>query len=76
MFQGMEYIYTVYQEKAFPKAAEEAVHLSHSPPKRHRKRVEGAHRLSYFDRSTKPLTLTEFGKRYISSNGTNHLRRT
>ena len=66
MFQGMEYIYTVYQEKSFSKAARK-LFISQPSLSATVKRVEEHIGYPIFDRSTKPLTLTEFGKRYISS---------
>ena len=57
MFQGMEYIYEVYKEKSFSKAAA-ALFISQPSLSANVKRVE--HRIGYpiFDRSTKPLQLT------------------
>lgn len=66
MFQGMEYIYTVYQEKSFSKAARK-LFISQPSLSATVKRIEEHMGYPIFDRSTKPLTLTEFGKRYISS---------
>jgi len=66
MFQGMEYIYTVYQEKSFSKAARK-LFISQPSLSATVKRIEEHIGYPIFDRSTKPLTLTEFGKRYISS---------
>ena len=60
MFQGMEYVYEVYLEKSFSKAAEK-LFISQPSLSANVKRVE--HHIGYpiFDRSTKPLSLTECG---------------
>ena len=66
MFQGMEYVYQVYLEKSFSKAAEK-LFISQPSLSANVKRVE--HKIGYpiFDRSTKPLSLTECGAQYIKS---------
>lgn len=66
MFQGMEYMYVVYEEKSFSKAAKR-LFISQPSLSATVKRIE--ERLGYpvFDRSSKPLKLTEFGKKYIDS---------
>ena len=66
MFQGMEYIYTVYQEKSFSKAAA-ALFISQPSLSANVKRVENRIGYPIFDRSTKPLQLTEVGKHYIQA---------
>ena len=55
MFQGMEYIYTVYQEKSFSKAARK-LFISQPSLSATVKRVEEHIGYPIFDRSTKPLT--------------------
>ena len=65
MFQGMEYIYEVYKEKSFSKAAA-ALFIS-QPSLSANVNVWKPYWLSYFDRSTKPLQLTEVGKHYIQA---------
>ena len=66
MFQGMEYMYAVYEEKSFSKAAKR-LFISQPSLSATVKRVE--ERLGYpvFDRSCKPLKLTEFGEQYIAA---------
>ena len=62
MFQGMEYIYEVYKEKSFSKAAA-ALFISQPSLSANVKRVENRIGYPIFDRSTKPLQLTEVGKK-------------
>lgn len=66
MFEGMEYIYEVYKEGSFSKAAKN-LFISQPSLSASVKRIE--ERLGYplFDRSTKPLRLTEFGEKYVES---------
>ena len=66
MFEGMDYIYEVYKEGSFSKAAKN-LFISQPSLSASVKRIED--RLGYpiFDRSTKPLRLTEFGAKYIES---------
>ena len=64
MFQGMEYVYAVYQEKSFSRAAEK-LFISQPSLSANVKRVEQQVGYPIFDRSTKPLTLTECGRQYI-----------
>ncbi len=66
MFHGMEYVYSVYKEKSFSKAAEKFF-ISQPSLSANVKRVEKAIGYPIFDRSTKPLGLTEPGKRYIEA---------
>ena len=66
MFQGMEYIYEVYKEKSFSKAAA-ALFISQPSLSANVKRVENRIGYPIFDRSTKPLQLTEVGKHYIQA---------
>ena len=66
MFQGMEYVYEVYKEKSFSKAARK-MFISQPSLSANVKRVEQKLGYPIFDRSTKPLELTEFGKNYIRS---------
>lgn len=64
MFDNMDYIYEVYKEGSFSKAARN-LYISQPSLSASVKRVED--RLGYpiFDRSTKPLRLTEVGSRYV-----------
>lgn len=64
MFQGMEYVYEVYKEKSFSKAAAN-LFISQPSLSANVRRVENRIGYPIFDRSTKPLSLTECGKQYI-----------
>lgn len=66
MFQGMEYVYAVYKEKSFSRAAEK-LFISQPSLSANVKRVEKNVGYSIFDRSTKPIGLTEAGKKYIQT---------
>lgn len=64
MFQGMEYVYAVYKAKSFSKAAKE-LFISQPSLSASIKRIEKKIGYPIFDRSTKPLQLTEYGESYI-----------
>lgn len=64
MFRGMEYVYAVYQEKSISRAAERLC-ISQPSLSANIKRVEGKVGYPLFDRSTKPISLTECGEQYI-----------
>lgn len=66
MFQGMKYVYAVYQEKSFSKAAEK-LFISQPSLSANVKREEEIVGYPIFDRSTKPVSLTEPGARYIQA---------
>jgi DNA-binding transcriptional LysR family regulator len=66
MFQGMEYVYAVYQEKNFSKAAAK-LYISQPSLSANIKRIEKKIGYPLFDRSTKPLSLTECGEQYIAA---------
>ncbi|MCI8895835.1 MAG: LysR family transcriptional regulator [Lachnospiraceae bacterium] len=66
MFQGMEYVYEVYTEKSFSRAAQK-LFISQPYLSAAVKRVEKKVGYPIFDRSTKPLGLTECGEKYIRS---------
>lgn len=66
MFQGMEYVYEVYKERSFSKAAAN-LFISQPSLSANVKRIEKRIGYPIFDRSTKPLGLTECGQRYIQS---------
>ncbi len=66
MFQGMEYVYEVYKERSFSRAADK-LFVSQPSLSAAVKRVERKVGYPIFDRSTKPLQLTEFGRRYIQA---------
>ncbi|WP_234989730.1 LysR family transcriptional regulator [Peptoniphilus asaccharolyticus] len=62
----MEYIYEVYKEKSFSKAAKN-LFISQPSLSAAVKKVEVNLGYEIFDRSTKPIGLTEFGLEYIKS---------
>ncbi len=66
MFQGMEYVYEVYKEKSFTKAAQN-LFISQPSLSATVKRIEKKVGYPIFDRSTKPLGLTECGQKYIQA---------
>lgn len=66
MFQNMDYMYEVYREKSFSKAAKK-LFISQPSLSASVKRVEERIGFPVFDRSTKPLRLTECGEKYIES---------
>lgn len=66
MFQGMNYVYEVYKEKSFSKAAKN-LYISQPSLSANVRRVENKIGYPIFNRNTSPLTLTECGERYIQS---------
>ena len=66
MFQGMEYVYEVYKERSFSKAAAN-LFISQPSLSANVKRIEKKIGYPIFDRSTKPLGLTECGRHYIDA---------
>lgn len=66
MFQGMEYVYEVYKERSFSKAAAN-LFISQPSLSATIKRIEQQIGYPLFDRSTKPLGVTECGERYIET---------
>lgn len=66
MFQGMEYVYEVYKERSFSKAAAN-LFISQPSLSATVKRIEQQVGYPLFDRSTKPLGVTECGERYIET---------
>ena len=66
IFQGMEYIYEVYKEKSFSKAARK-LFISQPSLSANVKRIEQKIGYPVFDRSTNPIQLTECGARYIGA---------
>ncbi len=66
MFYGMRYIYTIYQEKSFSKAAAK-LYISQPSLSAAVKKAEQQLGFPIFDRSTVPLRLTELGQAYIRS---------
>ncbi len=66
MFRRKDYIYAVYEEKSFSKAAQKLM-ISQPSLSAIIKKTEEELGLPLFDRSTNPIGLTDFGKRYIQS---------
>ena len=64
MFKHKEYIYEVYKEKSISKAASK-LYISQPSLSAIVKKTETRLGMPIFDRSTSPLRLTEFGKKYI-----------
>lgn len=64
MFRNKEYVYAVYQEKSFSKAAKK-LYISQPCLSAVVKKTESRLGLPLFQRSTRSLQLTEHGKRYI-----------
>ena len=64
MFREMDYVYAVYQERSFTKAAEK-MYLSQPALSSMVKKAEKKIGMPLFDRSTSPLTLTAAGEYYI-----------
>lgn len=66
MFQGMDYVYEVYKEMNFSKAAKN-LYISQPSLSAAVKKVELRLGFPIFDRSTTPIQLTEFGREYIKA---------
>lgn len=66
LFSRKELIYTVYQEKSFSKAAQK-LFIAQPSLSLMVKRLEDRIGLPLFDRTTKPIGLTEAGKEYIAA---------
>ncbi|MDO4488958.1 MAG: LysR family transcriptional regulator [Eubacteriales bacterium] len=66
MFENMDYIYEVFKAGSFSKAAKN-LYISQPSLSATVKRVEEKEGYAIFDRSVKPLKLTEFGEKYIES---------
>lgn len=66
MFRGMEYVYEVYKERSFSKAARN-LYISQPSLSAAVKKVEQNIGCEIFDRSTTPIQLTECGEAYIES---------
>lgn len=64
MFRNKEYIYSVYQEKSFCRAAEK-LHISQPALSAMVKRTEEQLGMPIFNRRTTPISLTPFGTEYI-----------
>lgn len=66
MFKGKEYIYEVYKEKSFSKAAQN-LYISQPALSAAIKKIENRLGCCIFDRSSNPVHLTEAGTEYIKS---------
>lgn len=66
MFQGMRYVYAVYQEMSFSRAAKK-MFLSQPNLSNSVRKVEERLGFPIFDRDTSPIRLTEPGKEYIKA---------
>ena len=66
MFSGKEYVYEVYKEKSFSKAANN-LFISQPSLSSTIKRIENKIGMPIFDRSTTPIGLTECGLKYIKA---------
>lgn len=66
MFTWKKYVYEVYREKSFSKAAQN-LYISQPSLSARIKKVEERIGVPLFDRSTSPLQLTEVGKVYIEA---------
>lgn len=64
MFQGMEYVYEVYKERSFSRAARN-LYISQPSLSASIRRIEARIGAPIFDRSTTPISLTECGEEYI-----------
>ena len=63
---GMEYVYTVYEEKSFSAAAKK-LYMTQPALSAAVKKIEGELGLPIFDRSHSPLRLTDAGQAYIEA---------
>lgn len=66
MQQELEYIYAIYKAGSFSRAAEN-LYVTQPALSMSVKKIEASIGMTLFDRSTKPLTLTEAGKIYIAA---------
>lgn len=66
MFRNANYIYAVYRERNFSRAAEK-LYISQSSLSLTIKKAEDRIGAPIFNRSTTPITLTEFGEKYIEA---------
>ena len=64
MLEYKEYIYSVYRNRSFSRAAEE-LHISQPWLSAAIKKAEQELQLKLFDRTTNPVSLTEAGRFYI-----------
>ncbi|MDL2310636.1 LysR family transcriptional regulator [Peptostreptococcaceae bacterium OttesenSCG-928-C18] len=66
MFKGIEYVYEIYKERSFSKAANN-LYISQPSLSGTIKRIEKEIGYEIFDRSTKPIGVTEIGMKYIKT---------
>ena len=66
MFTWKKYVYEVYREKSFSKAAQN-LYISQPSLSARIKKIEEEIGVPLFDRSTSPLQLTEAGRIYIDA---------
>ncbi|WP_097026362.1 LysR family transcriptional regulator [Clostridium peptidivorans] len=66
MFQGMDYVYEVYKEGSFSKAAKN-LYISQPALSAYIKKIETSLGVPLFDRSTTPIHLTEPGEMYVQA---------
>ena len=66
MFSSMKYVYEVYKERSFSKAAQN-LYISQPSLSATIKKTEDKVGTPIFDRSTNPIKLTECGQQYIKS---------
>ena len=66
VFQGMEYVYAVYEEGSFSKAASR-LYISQPSLSASVRRIEEKIGYPLFDRNVKPVRLTECGEHYIAA---------
>lgn len=64
MFTGIEYVYEVYKERSFSQAASN-LYISQPSLSGTIKRIEKEIGYEIFDRSTKPIGITDIGMKYI-----------
>lgn len=72
MFRYVGYIYNVYKEKSFSRAAEK-LHISQSSLSTTIRKAEREIGAPIFNRETTPISLTEFGRKYIQASQTLYL---
>ena len=66
MFHGKEYVYEVYKEKSFSRAAQN-LYISQPALSAAIKKIEARIGCCIFDRSTNPVQLTESGAEYVKA---------
>ena len=71
MFSGMNYVYEVYKEQSFSKAAEN-LYISQPALSSMIKKIETKIGMPLFDRSTSPIQLTECSKKVHQDSRENH----